>query len=279
MVEQPKGNIIQEWDRDYRNHEVTYEDKNINNRTDFVLNMLYELTYETISSKIDVLQSFKTLECGCGGARVSVYLAKRGAQAICIDNSREALRLANNNFRKEKIRSFLHLGDVQQLPFKENYFDVVMSYGLMEHFEDIMHPFQAMTRVLKKGGLSVHTIIPRKFSLWSVAHVWNFVMGVLVHLRDRKFKGMIKNSRRNFPHFENSYSKKQYLSAMRQTGLVDCFITGIGIWVPFVMPRGLEPKILKFALRNKKYFEKFDRSRSRFTDTLAPVLFAVGWKL
>jgi ubiquinone/menaquinone biosynthesis C-methylase UbiE len=273
-----KGNKTQNWNNEYKHLEVTYKDKEINNRNDFVLDMLYELIIETISNKINIFKSFKTLECGCGGARISVYLAKHGADVTCIDSSPEAIRLARNNFVKEGASCSLFIGNVNQLPFHNNSFDVVMSYGLLEHFVDINRPFNEMTRVLKKRGVSIHTIIPKKYSLWTLAHIWNFAIGVSVHLRDKKLNGIIKNSRRNFPHFENTYTKRQYLIAMGQAGLTDCSITGTSIWVPFNLPKRWESTILKIAVQKREFFKKFDRSKSVMTDILAPVYFSVGKK-
>ncbi|MEM4396989.1 MAG: class I SAM-dependent methyltransferase, partial [Candidatus Woesearchaeota archaeon] len=44
-------------------------------------------------------------------------------------------------------------GDVRNLPFKDNYFDYVVSYGVVEHFDETEKAIDEFYRVLKKKGL------------------------------------------------------------------------------------------------------------------------------
>jgi len=50
-------------------------------------------------------------------------------------------------------------GDILQLPYEKNFFDVVLSYGVIEHFPDGPDaPLKAMYDVLKPGGVGVITV-------------------------------------------------------------------------------------------------------------------------
>ncbi len=107
-----------------------------------------------------------SLEVGCGSARLSVFLAERGLFPVGLDYSMSALRLAGRNFQTDRIdRRALVQGDALLLPFRDGAFDVVLSTGLLEHFEDATPAAQEMVRVLRPGGLFYADIIPDKYSL------------------------------------------------------------------------------------------------------------------
>lgn len=71
----------QTWDDSHRHLDTTYKIEDIRTRVDLIQKLFYEYLIETIRAGIDTPVSFRTLEIGCGGARVSVYLARNGADA------------------------------------------------------------------------------------------------------------------------------------------------------------------------------------------------------
>lgn len=107
----------------------------------------------------------RTLEVGCGSARLSAWLSQKGFCCYCLDNSRQALRVAKANFGLLRTDGEFILADALRLPFKDNLFDVVMSTGLIEHFAHPVPLLQEMNRVLRVGGRFYSDIVPNKFSL------------------------------------------------------------------------------------------------------------------
>lgn len=106
----------------------------------------------------------KILDAGCGLGRWVIFLSKKGYQIIGVDNYKEAIS------RLKKADSFLSLkvADVCKLPFKNEEFDVYLSFGVVEHFEN--GPTKALreaNRVLKRGGLIIletpHDNLLRRF--------------------------------------------------------------------------------------------------------------------
>ena len=106
------------------------------------------------------------LEVGMGSGRLSCFLAAEGYHSVGIDMSEEALRVAGNNFRIAGVIGTLVKGDAYTLPFHRDSFDIVLSTGLLEHFDDPLPIMSEMVRVLKPGGLFYSDIAPRKFSLY-----------------------------------------------------------------------------------------------------------------
>ncbi len=93
---------------------------------------------------------FSMLEVGCGTGYVSLFFAKRGNNATCVDINKSILKIAQNNFKKEKVKGKFVVASAESLPFKDNSFDIVSSFGLMEHFEDPHLAFSEMARVLRR---------------------------------------------------------------------------------------------------------------------------------
>ncbi|MCC7353738.1 MAG: class I SAM-dependent methyltransferase [Anaerolineae bacterium] len=106
-----------------------------------------------------------SLEVGCGSAKLSALLAAQGAKIVGLDLSAEALRAARDNFSWLRIYGDLVRGDAFHLPFANERFDVVLSTGLFEHFQDPVPLVAEMVRILRPGGLFFSDIAPLKFSL------------------------------------------------------------------------------------------------------------------
>ncbi len=90
------------------------------------------------------------LEAGCGLARWVVFLRAKGFDVVGLDVSHEALRAA----RRHASDIPLITSDVLHMPFSDNTFAAVLSFGVVEHFErDMRAVFQEMRRVLRKRGM------------------------------------------------------------------------------------------------------------------------------
>jgi ubiquinone/menaquinone biosynthesis C-methylase UbiE len=107
----------------------------------------------------------RSLEVGCGSARLSRFLAALGFNAVALDCEAAAVRLAGRRFQAGGMVGDLLLGDAFALPFADESFDVVLSTGLLEHFPDPSPIVGEMTRVLRRGGVFYSDIVPKKFSL------------------------------------------------------------------------------------------------------------------
>ncbi len=107
----------------------------------------------------------RSLEVGCGSARLSRFLSALGFNAVALDCEAAAVRLAGRRFQAGSMAGDLLLGDAFALPFADESFDVVLSTGLLEHFPDPSPIVGEMTRVLRRGGVFYSDIVPKKFSL------------------------------------------------------------------------------------------------------------------
>ncbi|MGN8055142.1 class I SAM-dependent methyltransferase [Pedobacter sp. 22163] len=98
------------------------------------------------------------LDAGCGTGRNLLYFLRSGAQVYGVDQNPEAiaeLKKLASAFPHINPEESFSIGPVEQLPFENESFDLVVSSAVLhfaenqEHFEAML---SAMWRVLKPGG-------------------------------------------------------------------------------------------------------------------------------
>ncbi len=92
------------------------------------------------------------LEIGCGAARWSIALARRGGRAVGLDLTPAQLAHAVRNVHASRLHLPLVRGDAERLPFADASFDVVFcDWGALT-FTDPYRSVPEAARVLRQGG-------------------------------------------------------------------------------------------------------------------------------
>jgi 2-polyprenyl-3-methyl-5-hydroxy-6-metoxy-1,4-benzoquinol methylase len=102
------------------------------------------------------------LEVGSGRGTISSYFAHDGFNCHLLDSSPDALKTARSIFAQNNHQATYSVGDADQLPFPENQFDVVLSIGLLEHFDNIEPCIREQMRVLESEGRFIAYIRPKQ---------------------------------------------------------------------------------------------------------------------
>lgn len=118
----------------------------------------------------------RVLEIGVGmGADYEQWL-KAGALAIGVDLSKTSLDSARRRCELSGLTPDLRLADAESLPFADNSFDIVYSYGVMHHSPDTPRCLQEALRVLKPGGdariMLYHHVSLTGLMLWLRYGLW-----------------------------------------------------------------------------------------------------------
>lgn len=91
--------------------------------------------YKKFLNKVKI-KNPKIIELGCGSGELTARIIKKyGGFATLVDNSKEALFLASNKFKKYGIKAKILKKNLFKFNPKEK-FDIVHSEGLLEHFLD-----------------------------------------------------------------------------------------------------------------------------------------------
>ena len=104
------------------------------------------------------VQGKKVLDIGAGTGRLTLQLAKRGAEVTAVDISEEMLKKLRS--KNEEVR--IVIADAEDLPFDNDAFDIVVSAFLVVHLKDPTRFFDEVYRVLKDGGTFLVTNINQK---------------------------------------------------------------------------------------------------------------------
>src|SRR3989339_547093 len=99
------------------------------------------------------------LDIGCGAGHGSNYLSNKFKQVYGVDLSPEAIDYAKKSWDTTNI-NFL-CGSGTEIPFGDNFFDVVTAFEVFEHIEDWPKFLEEISRVVKKEGL-VYISTPNK---------------------------------------------------------------------------------------------------------------------
>jgi len=90
---------------------------------------------------------------GTGVLTCAKYAQLKSAQITCLDYSADMMDLARSRFHAAGIENVQFLqGDVGNLPFGDESFDIVLSMNGFHAFPDKEAAFRETKRVLKKGG-------------------------------------------------------------------------------------------------------------------------------
>ena len=200
-----------------------------------------------------------SIECGCGKGDTSLFFSKRGFRTVLQDVSMSGLRIASNNFKEESVPCKLVQGDIFNLSFKGNTFDVVFNLGLLEHIDDIGAVTREMIRILKPGGTFFVSIArTNRFNIQKFVDVVYHIPGTtLINLFRLRFDKIINNVRSYiYPViYENRYSVEEYEQFFSANGLKDIKIIGTGPFPYLKLNRNLEKMYIFSILAISKFLQ------------------------
>lgn len=262
------------WNQVYENLDLSYsEGTNTQGK-------LFEIVKIDFLKEIFPKPPAKMLEVGCGTAFVSLYFAKRGYETYCLDINKSILKAAEKNFNNEGVKGKFITGDVEKSPFDDNQFDVVTSFGLLEHFENPEIAISEMVRILKPGGLFFADIVPNRFSCQTIGNLFNS-LSVLIYwsLKGKPSLGFTKASRNFKPlYFENSISWQEYKKMIEKTKLKEIQVRGNRPFPRLTLPKTADHIYALILKPTIWVWKKFDRWNSFIAKIWGAGLWFWGYK-
>jgi ubiquinone/menaquinone biosynthesis C-methylase UbiE len=119
---------------------------------------LIENKFSYIKKMITIEKGMTFLDCGSGAGLVTIYAAEQGLKSFGIDIMPNAVKIAESNANLKQAECRFKTGPCENLPYDDDYFDVVFSLSTLEHTKDWRLCVKEMARVLKnKGVLYIQT--------------------------------------------------------------------------------------------------------------------------
>lgn len=122
----------------------------------------------------------KVLEIGCGLGTDLIQFARHGANVAAIDLTPNSIDLVRKRFEMENLRVDARVGDAENLPFEDNGFDLVYSFGVLHHTPNTQKAVDEVYRVLRPDGKIIIMLYNR-----TSLHVW---LGAPLHMLTHRFK-------------------------------------------------------------------------------------------
>jgi ubiquinone/menaquinone biosynthesis C-methylase UbiE len=94
----------------------------------------------------------KVLEIGCGAGTDFLQFVRAGAIAEAIDLSTHSVALTKKRLAVYGLNANVQEADAEHLPFPDDSFDLVYSWGVLHHTPDTVNAIKEVYRVLKPGG-------------------------------------------------------------------------------------------------------------------------------
>jgi demethylmenaquinone methyltransferase/2-methoxy-6-polyprenyl-1,4-benzoquinol methylase len=165
---------------------------------------------QKILKMVTAKQPTTILDIATGTGDLAILFAKTSASEIIgLDISQGMLDIGKKKIEVQKLDTKIQmvLGDGENIPYADNYFDVItVAYGV-RNFEHLEKGLSEILRTLKPGGqfIILETSVPTKFPFKQGYYVYtNFIMPTIGKLfsNDKKAYAYLSNSAQNFPFGE-----------------------------------------------------------------------------
>ena len=174
--------------------------------------------HEVEFQRAGISPGMRVLDIGCGRGEFAIWCAIRGAYAVGMDHSKDAIMLANelvehidreDNSFKQRV-SFVN-SDLKRLPFEDQSFDRIVSSAVLEHIHDweIQEMLKECRRLLKKEGLIYFETNP---NLWYLKYVFPLVAFTKNH---SPFRGK-KTEKVKYVSAEHNHVNEQSVVSLRR---------------------------------------------------------------
>jgi SAM-dependent methyltransferase len=117
----------------------------------------FDTAFDVIASELDVSRSDVVLDAGCGSARHTLRLVKRGFRVEAIDFSDWILAEARDTLSRSGLseRVSLRKEDLTNLTYGAESFGSILCWGVLMHIPDASKAIAELCRVTKPGGIVV----------------------------------------------------------------------------------------------------------------------------
>tara|TARA_Y100000310_G_C20629994_1_gene788120 strand:- start:967 stop:1701 length:735 start_codon:yes stop_codon:yes gene_type:complete len=204
---------------------------------------------EHLSKHIDFndLKGKKILDVGCGQGTISKVLYDAGADVYSIDLSKTSVNQVKKNYPEIKAK----VGNALDLDFPDNFFDIVLSIGVLHHTPDPYKGFKECVRVTKPNGKMV-------ILLYTKYHYYPLVYKTLkILFRNKKPEEVPKLFIKLVKRFTEHYYKEKRTDQDAIQLIADQFFTPIAnFYSRYDIKRWAKKDGLKLLSTSETYFKQ-----------------------
>ena len=180
------------------------------------------------------------LDVGCGPGVMTDSLLEQGHVYFGVDISDGMIAQCARRFR-DRHDLFFAVADVVMLPFRSEFFDIVLCLGVLEYVDDLKIAIRELGRVVKSDGKIIFSMMNRRSPYRTAERVF--------HTKVEPYK-----------HFSEAKTK----ALLRREGLepIDCIYYDFNL-----LPRPLDARYPNLARSISNRFDYLGRGRLRWLGT------------
>lgn len=190
-------------------------------------------------------KQYSFIELGCGASSFLPYIAKKykNLQLFGLDKSPMGCKLAVKGVNDWNSSANIVCGDILKCPLRSEKFDIVFSFGLIEHFDNPNRVLEKHVDLLKPGGLLI-CIVPNVCGLQG--KIFNLKIWRPKKLPSKYLKGWVGGMK-----FISVSDLKTWLT---NVGLNDIKVAPIGGIYPFLMLESYHSDIQSLSIKLIYFF-------------------------
>ena len=144
--------------------------------------------YKNTTWTNEALIGKKFLEAGSGAGRFTEVILKTGAYLYSIDYSNAVEANWRNNSLKKDF--FLAQANIYALPFKKEFFDYILCFGVIQHTPDVKASFFSLLKFLKPGGEIAIDVYSKNWKSFFFTKYW--VRPITKRMPKKKLLNLVK---------------------------------------------------------------------------------------
>ena len=117
------------------------------------------------NNNFDDCRDKTVLEIGCGAGPAVRRYARSGARTFAVDLTKISVERTHKSLKLLNLKGNVLQSDAAFLPFKDNSFDYVLSFGVLHHIPSTEEGLKEVHRVLKPGGKALIALYYRHILL------------------------------------------------------------------------------------------------------------------
>lgn len=148
----------------------------------------------------DAVKKGRLLDAGCGSGKYSLPLRMRGFDVVGVDVSFKALHMVRESSKARELDIDILAGTVFQLPFKEDSFEIIWCYGVLQHLllKEREGAIREFARILRTEGVLFIEVFGKKDMRYGGIEVepgtFSRKNGIVYHYFDNhEIEGLLKD--------------------------------------------------------------------------------------
>ena len=170
-----------------------------------------------VSELIEDFKVGRVLDIGCGPGIIGTKLGARPIEYYGVDVSQEMIKECIGRFGHDRRFRF-SVGRIEELPFPDSCFDLVLCLGILEYVTKIHAAMSEIARVVKPNGIIIATMLNgmSPYRLWR-RFVYSKIMNGIWKLK--RLKNGMRNSQGTTGAALRLYSERDFRHLLTLEGL------------------------------------------------------------